>query len=84
MIGRVLLSGFIAWFAWLALHILYLIDFRNRILVLIDWAWSYVTYQRGSRLITGHRLEAGAPVSARNPVLPVPRPNPSESKSLSP
>jgi NADH dehydrogenase len=59
-IGNVRLSGFIAWLAWLGLHIVYLIDFRNRLLVLIDWAWSYFTYQRGSRLITGRRLEAGA------------------------
>jgi NADH dehydrogenase len=59
-IGKVKLSGFIAWLAWLALHIVYLIDFRNRLLVLIDWAWSYFTYQRGSRLITGRRLLAGA------------------------
>jgi NADH dehydrogenase len=59
------LSGFVAWMAWLLLHIWYLIDFRNRVLVLIDWAWSYFTYQRGSRLITGHRLEAGAPLSSR-------------------
>lgn len=60
-IGRVRLSGFLAWVAWLVLHIVYLIDFRNRVFVLLDWAWSYVTYQRGSRLITGHRLEAGTP-----------------------
>jgi len=59
-IGNIHLSGFIAWLAWLALHIVYLIDFRNRLLVLIDWAWSYFTYQRGSRLITGRRLMAGA------------------------
>jgi NADH dehydrogenase len=64
-IGRLRLSGFIAWIAWLLLHIVYLIDFRNRVLVLIDWAWSYFTYQRGSRLITGHRLDAGAPASIR-------------------
>jgi NADH dehydrogenase len=64
-IGRLRLSGFIAWVAWLTLHIVYLIDFRNRVLVLIDWAWSYFTYQRGSRLITGHRLEPGAPASIR-------------------
>ncbi len=60
-IGGLRLSGFVAWAAWLVLHIVYLIDFRNRILVLIDWAWSYLTYQRGSRLITGHRLHAGSP-----------------------
>ncbi|HEY5957967.1 MAG TPA: NAD(P)/FAD-dependent oxidoreductase, partial [Polyangiaceae bacterium] len=59
-IGKVRLSGFIAWLAWLTLHIVYLIDFRSRVLVLIDWAWSYFTYQRGSRLITGRRLSVRA------------------------
>ena len=79
------LSGFIAWVAWLMLHIVYLIDFRARILVLIDWAWSYVTYQRGSRLITGHRLEAGAPVSVREGAgRTAQRPNPEPTKLLSP
>jgi len=66
-IGNVRLSGFVAWAAWLTLHIVYLIDFRNRVLVLIDWAWSYFTYERGSRLITGRRLEAGTPESRRDP-----------------
>jgi NADH dehydrogenase len=47
------LSGFIAWFAWLAIHIFFLIGFRNRFLVITQWAWAYVTYQRGARLITG-------------------------------
>jgi NADH:ubiquinone reductase (H+-translocating) len=64
-IGGVRLTGFIAWLAWLLLHIVYLIDFRSRLIVLIDWTWSYFTYQRGSRLITGHRLEAGTPASTR-------------------
>lgn len=73
-IGRIRLSGFVAWAAWLLLHIVYLIDFRSRVLVLFDWAWSYVTYQRGSRLITGRRLEAGAPVSLRPAELPAERP----------
>ncbi|HEY2093925.1 MAG TPA: NAD(P)/FAD-dependent oxidoreductase [Thermoanaerobaculia bacterium] len=47
------LSGFIAWFAWLTIHIFFLIGFRNRFLVITQWAWAYVTYQRGARLITG-------------------------------
>jgi NADH dehydrogenase len=55
------LSGFVAWLAWLFVHVFYLIDFRNRVVVLLDWAWAYFTYRRGSRLITGHRLQAGAP-----------------------
>jgi NADH:ubiquinone reductase (H+-translocating) len=59
-IGKLQLSGFLAWMAWLTVHIFYLIDFRNRIVVLLDWAWAYFAYRRGSRLITGHRLQAGS------------------------
>lgn len=56
------LAGFLAWLSWLLVHIFYLIGFRNRLLVLFDWAWSYLTYRRGARLITGGRLSPGAPV----------------------
>lgn len=52
-LGRVKLSGWIAWVAWLVVHIFFLIGFRNRLLVLIEWSWSYVTSERGARLITG-------------------------------
>jgi NADH dehydrogenase len=51
--GKIHISGFIAWMAWLFVHILFLIGFRNRVLVFIQWAWSYFTYERGARLITG-------------------------------
>jgi NADH dehydrogenase len=51
--GKIHISGFIAWLSWLFVHIFFLIGFRNRLLVLIQWAWSYFTYQRGARLITG-------------------------------
>jgi len=51
--GAVRFSGFLAWASWLAVHIFYLIGFRNRILVLISWAWSYVSFRRGARIITG-------------------------------
>lgn len=51
-IGPLKLSGFVAWMAWLFIHILFLIGFRNRLFVMIQWAWAYVTYQRGARLIT--------------------------------
>ena len=47
-------SGSIAWWAWLLVHIFYLIGFRNRVLVLMQWAWAYLTWQRGARLITGN------------------------------
>ncbi len=46
-------SGFLAWVAWLVIHIFYLIGFRNRLLVLVSWAWSYLTFRRGARIITG-------------------------------
>lgn len=59
-VGKLQLSGFLAWMAWLCVHIFYLIDFRNRVVVLLDWAWAYFAYRRGSRLITGHRLLPGA------------------------
>ncbi len=61
--GKVHISGFIAWLSWLFVHILFLIGFRNRILVLIQWAWSYVTYERGARLITGSTYLPGWPDS---------------------
>jgi NADH dehydrogenase len=51
--GKIHISGFLAWVAWLTVHIFFLIGFRNRILVLIQWAWSYFTYERGAQLITG-------------------------------
>jgi NADH:ubiquinone reductase (H+-translocating) len=51
--GRIHISGFLAWLAWLFVHILFLIGFRNRVLVFIQWAWSYFTYERSARLITG-------------------------------
>jgi NADH dehydrogenase len=47
------LTGFVAWLAWAVVHILNLIGFRNRVLVGLQWLWSYLTFQRGARLITG-------------------------------
>jgi NADH:ubiquinone reductase (H+-translocating) len=52
-LGKIKLSGALAWLAWLTLHLFFLIGFRNRILVLFQWAWSFVSYDRGARLITG-------------------------------
>ncbi len=54
--GKIHLSGLLAWLAWLFVHLIFLIGFRNRVAALFNWAWSYFTYQRGSRLITGRRL----------------------------
>jgi NADH:ubiquinone reductase (H+-translocating) len=51
-LGRVQLSGPLAWLIWLFLHIFMLIGFRNRIVVMLQWALAYVTFQRSVRLIT--------------------------------
>jgi len=52
-IGPFRFSGFFAWLVWLFVHLIYLIEFDNRLLVLIQWAWNYFTRNRGARLITG-------------------------------
>jgi NADH dehydrogenase len=52
--GRVKLSGFVAWLAWLVIHLIFLIGFRNKIAVLISWTYSYFTYKLGARIITGY------------------------------
>jgi len=59
-LGWIQFSGLIGWLAWLFLHIAKLIGFRNRVIVLIEWAVAYVTFQRGARLITGHDDRPGA------------------------
>lgn len=51
-LGRLRLTGFPAWFTWIFIHIAYLIGFANRVVVLFQWAWSYLTFERGARLIT--------------------------------
>jgi len=52
-LGKLTFSGFIAWFIWAFVHLVYLSGFRNRLLVFLNWGWSYVTYSRAARLITG-------------------------------
>jgi len=49
--GRIRIRGFVAWVTWLFLHLMYLVGFRNRVNVFVNWAWNYVTYDRGARLI---------------------------------
>lgn len=55
-IGPIRASGWLAWVFWLCLHIFWLIGFRNRFVVLSEWAWAYFTFQRRVRLITGEKL----------------------------
>ncbi|MEO6600379.1 MAG: FAD-dependent oxidoreductase, partial [Polyangiaceae bacterium] len=52
-LGKIKLSGPPAWLAWLVLHVLFLVGFRNRFIVVFQWAWSFISYDRGARLITG-------------------------------
>ena len=57
--GRFKLWGLPAWLAWLGIHIFFLIGFRNRLVVLLDWAWAYFSYQRTARLILFESFESG-------------------------
>ena len=54
-IGRLRLTGFVAWLAWLFVHVMNLVGYRNRFAVALQWMWAYFTFQRGARLITGER-----------------------------
>jgi NADH dehydrogenase len=51
--GRLHFSGFLAWIMWLFIHLMNIVSFRNRLLVLVQWSWSYFSYDRSARLITG-------------------------------
>jgi NADH dehydrogenase len=55
-LGWITFSGYPAWLAWLLIHLIYIAEFQNRLLVLLQWAWSYVTRGRSARLITGGYL----------------------------
>jgi NADH dehydrogenase len=59
VIGALRLAGPLAWLAWLGIHIFFLIGFRNRLVVMLTWAWAYVTYDRAARLIIGRGQGAG-------------------------
>ena len=74
--GRVKLSGFIAWVAWLLIHILVLIGFKNRFTVLVQWAWSYFSYDRGARLITGPPPQLEPSPISKPPLAKAPREQP--------
>lgn len=75
-IWRLRFGGFIAWLLWIFVHIFFLIGFRNRVSVMLEWAWAYFTYERGARLITRasptldrHTPPFGTPVPAPAPAL---------------
>jgi NADH:quinone reductase (non-electrogenic) len=70
-LGRLKLSGFAAWLLWSLVHVYFLIGFRNRLVVAMSWCWSYITFQRGTRLITGisgSRIEDVMPATTAPPM----------------
>jgi NADH dehydrogenase len=58
-LGTIRASGLPAWLFWLFLHLFWLIGFRSRLVVMGEWAWAYITFQRRARLITGEKLAPG-------------------------
>lgn len=58
--GKTKLAGYVAWFLWVFVHLLYLVGFRNRLSVLVQWGYAYLTYQRGVRLISGEMQRRGS------------------------
>jgi len=73
--GRLQVEGYFAWFLWLFVHIMYLVGFRNRLSVLLQWTYAYLTYQRGVRLISGEmsrRYSTAVPAErpAASPTIP--------------
>ena len=70
-IGRLRLTGFVAWLLWSVAHIYFLIGFRNRLSVALNWAWNYLTFQRGARLITGLTGSRMEDMAASRPFHPI-------------
>jgi NADH dehydrogenase len=60
-IGRLRFSGYLAWLAWLFVHLVKLIEFENKILVLVQWGWYYFSRNRAARLITGRTDDSADP-----------------------
>lgn len=58
-VGKLKLSGAVAWWFWLIAHVFFLIGFRNRVVVLLNWTMAYWTYQRAARIIFGPAPEVG-------------------------
>ena len=65
--GKWKMSGRLAWLAWLLVHVYFLTGFKNRLFVVMQWAWSYITYRRGARLIVGNSPELQGEMSKVDP-----------------
>jgi NADH dehydrogenase len=62
--GGFCVTGFVAWLTWSTAHIYFLIGFRNRLAVVLNWGWNYITFERGARLITGLTGSRMSPLDA--------------------
>ncbi len=71
--GRLKFAGFFAWLAWLFIHVLYLIGFKNRIEVMLNWGWNYFAFSRGARLIVGKDWRTAATAPVPSEVVDMPR-----------
>jgi NADH dehydrogenase len=65
-IGRWRFSGYLAWLAWLFVHLMKLVEFENRVLVLVQWGWYYFSRNRAARLITGESAEPASSMPGRH------------------
>ncbi|AKT38496.1 NAD(P)/FAD-dependent oxidoreductase [Chondromyces crocatus] len=81
-VGRLKLSGMLAWLAWMGVHVLFLIGFRNRFIVMFEWMWQYITFKRGARLITGVDREGVEPASVRALARPGAQVSPVETSEI--
>ncbi|WP_071190408.1 NAD(P)/FAD-dependent oxidoreductase [Trichormus sp. NMC-1] len=70
-LGFIKLKGFLAWFVWLFIHIYFLIEFDNKLVVMIQWVWNYFTRNRGARLITGKEIISSVPIENNEHYQPV-------------
>jgi len=68
MVGKLKFSGYPAWLFWLFVHVYFLIGFRNRIMVMADWAWAYFTFKRSARVISATMPVQGAQTPTRRDV----------------
>ena len=59
--GKLHIAGFPAWITWVFVHLMYLVEFENRMLVLVEWVYNYITRNRGARLIVGRAAGASGP-----------------------
>ncbi len=83
--GGIKLSGFLAWMAWLLIHVLFLMGFRNRFIVLFEWAWGYFTWQKSARILTGNIAHVRSHTAQHNPPVLAPEhasPEPKKQQTL--